>query len=120
MADLCLVDRANLASLVVAAVRAHVVRRLRFLTLRDRCPTGPAFSASWVRRFAVRVLECRRLGLGISILLLTVQQPLQGRQPGIFPLGACTRTWRDSDWCRNSGHSPRQSSLHNGFIGSAS
>ena len=51
-----------------------------------RCRTAPAFSASCVRRLAVRVFECRRFGLGIcQFSFCRVQQPLQRRQPGIFP-----------------------------------
>ena len=49
-------------------------------------PTGTGFSASCVRRLAVRVFECRRFGLGIvSSPSVGSAGPSSGREPGIFP-----------------------------------
>ena len=63
---LFLVDRARLAAAVVAAVRADAVRRLRLVAVRAFAEAD-GFSASCVRRLAVRVFECRRFGFGISV-----------------------------------------------------
>jgi len=53
---LFLVDRSGLASFVVSAVAAHAVWSFGFVTMRA-LPRPVAFSASCVRRFAVRVFE---------------------------------------------------------------
>ena len=110
--------RPHLTAVVVAAVRAHLVGCLASWHCGHR-PAGTVFSASWVRRLAVRVFECRRLGLGILILLRSGQQTLERRQPGILPR-RCALAFLSIQVRAALGHRPRHASLHSGFIGSAS
>lgn len=81
-----LVNRANLTALVITAVRAYLMGRLRFLALRAG-PDGDGLQS----------VVCAALGgaaLGVppfwirhrSVLLVVAEQPLEGRHPLIFPL----------------------------------
>jgi hypothetical protein len=94
-------------------------------------PVVAARSESCVRRFAVRVLECLRFGLGIvsrqspvvdlrsaDLRSATCFNPLSGASRGSSnPIAhEHVPVLRFVPHC---GQSPAQSSRHNGFIGSA-
>lgn len=92
-------------------------------------PVVAARSASWVRRLAVRVFECRRFGFGmISFDRLCARnaarqdsffiRDFSGASRGSSQAGAQSHAPAFRfvpHWL----HSPRQSSRHSGFIGSA-
>ena len=121
IADLCFFDRPDLAAVVVAAVRADLVRRLRLRWHCGQSPTGTGFSASCVRRLAVRVFECRRFGFGTSSSpSRRFSKPLSGRQPRIFPARLAVARRRGSGSCRTPGTARGTPRAHSGFIGSAS
>ena len=66
------------ADVVVAAVRADAMRRLRLVALRAQARRRGAVSASCVRRLAVRVLECRAFWIrhvSLSVSGLHCQRP---------------------------------------------
>ena len=113
---LFLVDRPDLALTVVAAVRAHAVRRLRLVALGAQAHRGC--------RQGVVSAALRRTGLGMSTLRIrhdalydSFFSCLSGASRGSFVLTLQSHVpvFR---FVPHWAHSPLQSSRHNGFIGS--
>ncbi len=93
-------------------------------------PVATGLRASWVRRFDVRVLECRRFGLGIISILENLVSPMTYDDLGLRPKPLSAANGESSQpgaqsqvpvfrFVPHCTHSPRHSSPHSGFIGSA-